>query len=118
MSEKTENITTEQQNEDAVLGVKTKIVLLCTVFFHSCAPLFSFAVLMVLLYTYKHTMSIGNVCFFQIFSFFYFQLSEHIKKGSRTHLAFLICSAALCHRVAVRSRNLPCLNSVPEDPPV
>ena len=27
MSEKTENITTEQQNEDAVLGVKTKIVL-------------------------------------------------------------------------------------------
>lgn len=26
MSEKTENITTEQQNEDAVLGVKTKIV--------------------------------------------------------------------------------------------
>ena len=27
MSEKTENITTEQQNEDAVLGIKTKIVL-------------------------------------------------------------------------------------------
>lgn len=27
MSEKIENITTEQQNEDAVLGIKTKIVL-------------------------------------------------------------------------------------------
>ena len=59
-----------------------------TVFFHSCAPLFSFAVLMVLLYTYKHTMSIGNVCFFQIFSFFCFQLSEHIKKAAEHILLF------------------------------
>ena len=33
MSEKTENITTEQQNEDAVLGIKTKIVLLKNVDF-------------------------------------------------------------------------------------
>ena len=54
-----------------------------TVFFHSCAPLFSLAVLMVLLYTYKHTMSIGFIGFFYFFPFFYH------RKGSRTHLFLL-----------------------------